>query len=208
MSKTTEINRMKNPTIGLVTRMITTLLLMSIATLTVSLVLGTIIPEDWGSGAFWLACLSIPMTLLVCVSLYGGAWQFGEREHNLVKHGHVQYDPYKGIKAGFIVFAPGFIFALLAATLAGSAHETADAIGLIAQFFHTCLFTTFYWLAYITGGADRFSALAYFVPVAILPLLSAIGFYLGYRAIYLRTYILYSKREIGKMSKRNQMKRR
>jgi len=201
MPKTTEINRLKNPTGALATRMLTALLIMSMTALVLNLVLGTIIPEGWGSNAFWLACITVPLTFIVCGSLYGAAWQCGEREYNLVKHGHLRYDPYKGIKAGVIAAVPGLLFALLAITMVGSANEQADAWGLIAQFLHTCMYTAFYWLDYVTGGEASLSAAALFLPVFAVPILSVAGFYLGYRAVYLRTYIFYNKEEAGKITK-------
>jgi hypothetical protein len=178
--------------------MISTMLVISVTTLLLSVVLGTIIPEGWGTNAFWLACLSVPLTVIACGSLYGGAWRHGEREYNLVKHGHIQYDKHKGIKAGLYAMAPGFVFALLTVTMAGSYNELHDAVGLMAQFLYTCLYTSFYWLEYL-AGADRISAVALFAPVLILPILTTAGFHLGYRGAYLRTYILYSKKEAGKM---------
>jgi hypothetical protein len=160
----------------------------------ISFVLSTLIPEGWASDAFWLALISIPMTLAGCSSLYGAAWTVGEREYNLVKHGHLYYDKFKGLKAGLIAMIPGLLLALIAVAFVGSPLEQRDAIGLIAQFLHTCLHTAFYWLEYITSSPNQTSTVSMFLPVLAMPIMSAAGFALGYRGIYLRTSILYRKK--------------
>ena len=186
------INRMRSPISHLVLRMLISLMVSSAGIMLLDLVLRSIIPEDWGLNC--LLILSPFITIVVCCILYSDAWRTAERDQNLVKYGHIVYRKYKGLIAGMIASLPGLLLALGSILMVGSDNVRTDALGALCRIFYEMMFTAFYWLHYILD----YSAVALLLPICVLPAAAVLGYYMGYRGIYIRSYVMYNKKELEK----------
>lgn len=119
-------------------------------------------------------------TLLYTWLCYLESWRTGERDHNLVKYGHIPENKRKGLIAGLICTVPGFILAVLIQT-----PIDADILKTVYKwiYIHLC---------YVVNILEDKSRLIYFLPIVISPVTAALGYLLGYKGIRVWDKIVYS----------------
>lgn len=124
--------------------------------------------------------VTVISTVLYTMLCYVEAWRTGERDINLVKYGHITENKRKGLIAGLICTIPGFVLAVLIQT-----PLDAGMLNLLYKwiYIHLC---------YVVNIIEDRSALIYFLPIVISPIVSHLAYLLGYKGIRLWDKIIYA----------------
>ncbi|MBR5473528.1 MAG: hypothetical protein IKU82_06035 [Clostridia bacterium] len=145
--------------------------------------------------AVFLISTQVVNAIMVIAFASGSVYKQGFKDKNLVKINHIKYDALKGFKIGLIGNAP-FILLFIAACVM--------ALGVLPQFptgWYIALNSHYYSIVLlITNGATTLSELSVwqFVLLGLLqlivPVISGIGYIMGFKDINLEEKIVYEKR--------------
>ena len=142
-----------------------------------------------GKAAFW-ATTQILSLIMVIAFASNGAYKQGFKDNNLVKISQAKKDMFKGFKIGLIANAP-FILLFVFALVKASAIRSVLFAFLNSHFYAIIMA--------ITGECERLSQIGAvkFVLIglllAIVPVISAVAYILGYKEINLAEKIVYKK---------------
>ncbi len=130
------------------------------------------------------------LTLVILTSfIYPSLWSKGYKDRNMVQTGNLKPDPLKGLKIGLVSIIPSVLSVPVLALIKGF---SAGLFKLLNPIYY-CFFDL------LTRGTDKFYQLsAWKFPVIItvfliLPLISFLGYYLGFSDISIGEKITYKK---------------
>ena len=143
---------------------------------------------SFGFGNWIYIVISIITALAFVFFDYNDIWGRGMRDFNLVKYEYIKYNKLKGLISGLLAQIPGLILILLILITQNSAASTYSDVFKLAYFVLYSPFITF-----ITGYLG-ITSLAYFLPLLIIPIVSTIAYYLGYRNIGIVQRVIYQRK--------------
>lgn len=145
--------------------------------------------------AVFLISTQLINALMVVAFAGSGVYRQGFKDKNLVKINHIKYDALKGFKIGLIGNAP-FILLYIAVCVM--------ALGVLPQFptgWYVALNSHYYSIIlWITNGAATLSELSLWqftllgLLQLVVPVISGIGYIIGFKDINLEEKIVYEKR--------------
>ena len=131
---------------------------------------------------------------ILAAFIYPKMWDKGNSDYNMVKFQHSNEDTMKGLKIGLVASVPGFLLFLL---VLFTKNTLVKAIPI--AFYQIAQSPCFPLLDLIAGDADKFGELSYtrliffIVPVLLVPLISMLGYYLGYKGFSFSEKFTYKK---------------
>ena len=153
-------------------------------------------------GMFLSTGLAETITYIVCILLFGAmvyvdAWRNGQQDYNLVKFGHMDDDPLRGLKAGLLSQTVGLLLAIFA--MIHLFLISGEAAAGVPEELQTGLhwgFLSVYHLFYfpfvgIVWPLEEISPFFCLLPVVIPVIINHIGYTLGYKRISLRDKLVY-----------------
>ncbi len=141
--------------------------------------------------------------LCYVLMIYIGAWADGDRDRNLVNFGRIKKDMLKGLKFGLLGMIP-FVLITLLLVIAMFVKNDTVALALrsvfrILNFNILLLVNSFMSPDEVTWKGILLVNCFYLV----IPLVSMIGYILGYKRVSVMTKLVYQKKEDGKKKKKS-----
>ncbi len=130
--------------------------------------------------------------LILLAIAYSAAWHSGTKDYNLVKFGHVKYQPFKGLQCGLMSQIPAAILAILCIIRAAT-----DSLSQWVEIAYRLLF------ACVIGAFEltEISPYFYLLPLLAVPVAAAVGYALGYRQISLMENMVFKKKREDEAAK-------
>lgn len=145
-------------------------------------------------NAVFLTVSQLCCFMLLASFIYPKLWEMGTKDSNLVHFKHKNEDVFKGLKAGLAAVVPSVAVLLFLAVTSGG---ISSKFPIVIYKFANSSFYTFIHL--IVGKATVFGELSFvsfillFIISAIVPLISFIAYYLGYKNISVGEKFIYKK---------------
>lgn len=137
--------------------------------------------------------IQILMATLFIVFPYSHLWDQGDRDHNSVQFGHMAEDKWRGLKIGLLASIPAFAAFLL--LIVFKAAQLVPQYVVYYRWINVCFWSIFNF--FIPTSVLELSAVSWaavpamLIILAVLPLMTHIGYTLGYRQISIRDKIVY-----------------
>ncbi len=156
------------------------------------------IRSDYSTGGkiFFYGLTQIMCIILLITFIHATVWEMGVKDNNMVRTGHKKEDKLKGFKFGLVSIIPFVIFWIVAVILKNGAWKEMppSILNLTSSQFYT-------FIQFIIGKAKNLGELSvvkYILILAlqlIIPLISGISYYLGYKDISIGEKIMYKKKD-------------
>ncbi len=146
-----------------------------------------------GNNVFLIITQIINFSILV-MFIYPSFWTKGTKDSNLVSFKHKRSDILKGVKAGFLAIIPSILFYIYIFTTKNSA--SAELSANIFKFLNAPYYSVCEILFKDAGRLADISILHLFIVFSLclsIPLISGIGYYLGFKNISLGEKLIYKK---------------
>lgn len=124
--------------------------------------------------------------LILLAIAYSAAWHVGTKDYNLVKFGHVSYQPLKGLQCGLMSQIPAAILGILSIIHA--------ATGSLTQWLVIAYRVLFASVVGVFKLID-ISLYFYLLPLLAVPAAATVGYALGYKQISLMEILVYKKKK-------------
>lgn len=149
-----------------------------------------------GGKIFFYGLTQVMCIVLLITFIHSTVWQMGIKDKNLVHTGHKKEDVLKGFKCGILSVIPYTIFWVVLVILKNGALKELQmsVINLTSSQFYS-------FVQLIVGKAKYLGDLSILQFIAILslqliiPVISGISYYLGYKDISIGEKIIYKKKE-------------
>lgn len=145
--------------------------------------------------AFFLVTSTVMLLVQMCL-VYSMTWNIGQREHNLVKYGHIGQDMNRGLKAGIYAQIPGALLAIAALALYYAGSPQVYAI-------YQVLYFPFRWLFALH---DR--PYMCFLTLLPMPLIANLGYRFGYAFVTIRGKLFFQNPAKAKKKRSNDRRMR
>ena len=133
---------------------------------------------------------------MLCAFLYPKLWERGTRDSNLVQFKHCREDKLKGLKAGIIAVIPATVFTLfLAVTSSGISKNFPIVIYKFLQAFNFNVIDAIVGKAGAFGELSAIKLIALILLQTIVPAVTFVSYYLGYKNISLSEKLVYKKKK-------------
>ena len=136
-------------------------------------------------------CLSI-----LAVFLYPNLWDLGAKDSNAVKFKHKSEDCLKGVKIGSLAIIPSYLLLILICVMKAGVYP--DFSVSLYQLTHSAFYGL---ISVVTGDTHVVRDLAWwriailFVFPLLVPAISGLGYYLGYKDFSIGEKLVYKKKQ-------------
>lgn len=149
-----------------------------------------------GGKVFFYGLTQVMCIILLITFIYTTVWPKGTRDNNLVNTGHKKEDVFKGFKYGLVSIIPYSVFWLLVIVLKNGALKEMNLsiVNLTSAQFYSFV-QLIMNKAKVLGDIDYVQLVGIWVLQLIIPLISGISYYLGYKDISIGEKMIYKKKE-------------
>lgn len=149
-----------------------------------------------GGKIFFYGLTQVMCLILLITFIHATVWEMGIKDNNMVRIGHKKEDKLKGVKIGLISIIPFVIFWIVLVILKNGAWKgmPLSIINLTSSQFYS-------FIQFIIGNSKNLGDLSVLKLLGILglqliiPLISGISYYLGYKDISIGEKLMYKKKE-------------
>lgn len=145
---------------------------------------------------FFYGLTQVMCIILLITFVHTTVWAKGIRDNNLVKTGHKKEDVFKGLKYGLISIIPYSVFWILViiSKNGGLKEMNLSLVNLTSAQFYT-LIQLIIGKAKVLGDMNYIQLIGVWGLQLIIPLISGISYYLGYKDISIGEKMVYKKKD-------------
>lgn len=150
-----------------------------------------------GKGAIVNAVSSQAISLIILtVFVYNKLFPLGNSDGNLVRFGHKKEDKLYGLKIGLVAIIPSVILFLVAVVFAVGVNKNVTvSLFTLPHFYLFQIEKAIIGGKTVLGELSAVQFILLFISLAVVPLLSFISYFLGYKDILLFEKLTYKKKK-------------
>ncbi len=152
------------------------------------LALTKVLQHNWG-----IALVQLLNLLLLIWFVYLPLWRIGEKDINYVNTGHIKYDCYSGLKIGLIAMSVMYLPLILLIIGMIQKNQIFIAVYRIVNAVFFGIHSLF--LPVMVEDFKIAHVLLTLIPPLLVPAISSLAYFLGYRRISLFTKLVYKTKK-------------